>query len=384
MIFFSVILFILYALIILLAVWGFLFVKTNTGPVREPGIFRCSILIPARNEAQHILQCLASIERQNTDQVSYEIIVLDDFSEDDTVSIVTSFFQQYPIGRLIRLAEHIPDRDAINSFKKKAIEIGVAHAAFEWIVQTDADCTVGENWLQTLAHHARNDQVHFLAAPVVLTGGSSSFFQKLLYGFQSIDFMTMQGITAATHYFQVGNMCNGANLAFRKSSFQAINGFHEIDGIASGDDMLLLHKMLKQFPGSSRYIKSGPAIVSTAAQPTLYSFIQQRIRWSSKAAQYKDKRLTWILSIVYLYNLWLLILCIFSIFHTHYLHLLLYLFCGKVLTEYLLVIPVSIFFSRTKQLLLFPFLQPLHILYIVTAGFLGMTGKYQWKGRTVK
>jgi hypothetical protein len=40
----------------------------------------------------------------------------------------------------------------------------------------------------------------------------------MLHNFQLIDFMSMQGITAAAHKLKLGNMSNGANLAFSRSA----------------------------------------------------------------------------------------------------------------------------------------------------------------------
>jgi len=41
-------------------------------------------------------------------------------------------------------------------------------------------------------------------------------------------------------------MCNGANLAYEKQAFFDVNGFEGIDDVASGDDMLLMHKLFKK------------------------------------------------------------------------------------------------------------------------------------------
>ena len=66
-----------------------------------------------------------------------------------------------------------------------------------------------------------------------------------------MDFMVLQGITGAAVYKKKMSMCNGANLAYEKKAFYEVNGFAGIDHIASGDDMLLMHKIWKQYPGQS-------------------------------------------------------------------------------------------------------------------------------------
>lgn len=379
---FATIIFIIYTLFIALAAVGFIFYK-NAISATSTAINGFSIIIPARNEAENIHACLQSIIR-NRPNCPYEILVIDDYSEDQTAIIVEQFFTEYPIGKLIRLSEYLEAENAINSYKKKAIEIAISESQYEWIVQTDADCIVPETWLNSIESKATNPHIHFIAAPVDFLPLKGGLEKRLLYWFQSIDFLTMQGITVATHYFQIGQMCNGANLAYRKSSFYTIDGFKNIDGIASGDDMLLLHKFTAVFPEGIAFLKTKEAIVKTLAQPSFTSFLNQRIRWSSKADSYKDKRLTYMLAVVYLFNLSVLIIFILGIYNINYLHLALYLLVGKIIVEYLLVIPASVFYKKENQLLVFPILQPLHILYIISAGFLGKFGKYQWKNRTVK
>ncbi len=170
------------------------------------------------------------------------------------------------------------------SNKKKALEIAIGEARGELIITTDADCIVPPGWLRHITGLYEEEQAVFIAAPVSFTPGDSQGTKNTLYYFQSLDFMTMQGITAASVRMNLGSMCNGANLAFSKAAFDTVGGYKGIDHIASGDDMLLMHKMQQHYPGRTRYLKSEAAIVATAAQPGWRDFLNQRIRWSSKAA----------------------------------------------------------------------------------------------------
>jgi len=62
----------------------------------------------------------------------------------------------------------------------------------------------------------------------------------------------------------------------------------------------------------------------------------------------------------------------------------LWLLLFKTIIELFFLWPVAGFFKQLQRLIWFPFMQPLHILYTVIAGFLGKAGRYQWKDRTVK
>jgi cellulose synthase/poly-beta-1,6-N-acetylglucosamine synthase-like glycosyltransferase len=202
--------------------------------------------------------------------------------------------------------------------------------------------------------------------------------------FQSLDFMTLQGITGASVYKKFHTMCNGANLAYSKSVFHEVGGFRNIDSIASGDDMLLMHKMYKKYPDRIAFLKNPDAIVRTAPMPTWKSFFNQRIRWASKADKYDDKRIIAVLALVYLWNVWFLVAGVAAFFvHGLWLTWLIFLVI-KTIVELWYLEPVAVFFSKQNLLWKFPLAQPVHIAYTIIAGWLGKFGSYQWKGRQVK
>lgn len=330
---------------------------------------KISIIIPARNEAANIRQCLQSILRQNYPSHLFEVIVVDDNSEDNTAAIVKAF----PNVKYLLL------NDADRAHKKKALALGISNSNGELIVTTDADCIVPSDWLKTIAAKYEATDPVMIIAPVIFNTNNS-----LLEIFQSIDFMTMQGITAAAHQLRMGNMSNGANLAFSSDAFQAVNGYEGIDHLASGDDYLLMMKLQHKFPNRIAYIKSKAAIVETAPQKSWKDFFNQRIRWASKSGKYDDRTLTTILVLVYLFNLSFLALAAAAIFNNFYWEVLLLMLTSKIFIELYFLFPVASFFHKKRQLWIFPFLQPLHILYIITAGFLGFFGVYSWKGRITK
>ena len=344
-----------------------------------------SVIIAARNEEENIGQLLKALEEQSYPKELFEIIVVDDHSTDGTVNVV----QQFPAVKLLQLKD-----DGINSYKKKAIETAIATATGELIVTTDADCLPSKDWLKTIAAFKEEKQSVFIAAPVVLTpslpknrdrlsplrgeGGNS-----LLSIFQQIDFMVLQGITGAAVYKKKMSMCNGANLAYDRKVFYEAGGFSGIDHIASGDDMLLMHKIWKQFPDKVHYLKSKEAIVSTQPMKTWKAFLNQRIRWASKAKHYDDKRIILVLLLVYLFNLSFLALAIAGFFCHYYWLYLAGLWWAKTIIEFPFVYSVSAFFSKQSLMKFFFFFQPLHIFYTIISGLLGQFGKYEWKGRKV-
>ncbi|MEZ5016583.1 MAG: glycosyltransferase [Flavipsychrobacter sp.] len=335
-----------------------------------------SIIIPARNEEECIGRCLNSILAQDYPKELVEVVVIDDHSTDDTANVVSSFAHRNV--RCLSLSDHLKTDDLI-AYKKAALTIGVNNTIGDLLITTDADCIATPNWLRSIAHIYEKEKPVMIISPVDYISDDS-----VLQVFQSLDFMSMQGITVASHELHMGNMCNGANLSFTRAAFIAVNGYENIDHLASGDDYLLMMKMSKHFPSKIACLKSIQAIVKTEPQYSWSGFIQQRIRWASKSGKYDDKRMTSILVFVYLFNVLFLALLVASFFSHQYLWVLLALLLLKIEVDLIYLYPVARFFKKEKQLWLFPLLQPLHIFYIIVAGLLGFVGVYKWKGRTVK
>ena len=363
--------------------WNQIPVYNNRKLVNENESLFISIVIPARNEEKNIGLCIHSIISQTFPSNNFEIIVVNDHSTDNTKNVVLSFKQENI--HLINLEDFTKDQ-VLNSYKKKSIETAMQFAKGELIVTTDADCIAPEKWLETLATFYKEKSPVFVALPVVFknTSNSDSFLKRLFKNFQSLDFMMLQGITGASVYKKFHSMCNGANLAYQKKVFYEVNGFEGIDKLASGDDMLLMHKIEKRYPEKIMFLKSEKVIVETTPAETFKDFINQRIRWASKADQYTDKKITAVLLLVYFLNVWIFILGISSFFSVKAFYYFLISIVVKTIVEFIFLFPVSKFFGKQKLLWWFFPAQPFHILYTIVAGFLGKFGSYQWKERKVK
>jgi cellulose synthase/poly-beta-1,6-N-acetylglucosamine synthase-like glycosyltransferase len=211
-----------------------------------------------------------------------------------------------------------------------------------------------------------------------------SFNNSFLSVFQCLDFLSLQGITAASVSAGFHSMCNGANLAYNKKVFYEAGGFKNADHIASGDDMLLMHKIKKMYPSAIGYLFNQNAIVTTAPMPDWKSFFNQRIRWASKATSYKDKGIFMVLLLVYLTNLCLCILFVLCFFHYGLFYFLLVFVLTNSLFELPFMYRVAKFYSLQKIMIWFVLMQPFHIAYTIISGWLGKFGTYKWKGRKVK
>lgn len=337
-----------------------------------------SVIIPARNEEVQIAACLLSVLNQQYQAEQFEVIIIDDYSTDATAHIVQSFQIKYPNLRLLQLEKLLPERK-LNSYKKKAIELAISQAKGDWIITTDADCTTGKEWLQNFSDFIQQSNAVFVAAPVKITNSGS--FVSI---FQSLDFMSLQGITAASVSAGFHSMCNGANLAYNKKAFYEVDGFKGIDNIASGDDMLLMHKIYVRYRKQVHFLFSQNSIVKTSPVESWKAFFNQRIRWASKADKFDDKRILAVLWFIYILNLSFLLSPFVAFWDKRVWLYWLVMIAAKTLIELRFMLPVARFFGEEKLLWWFAVMQPFHIAYTIVAGWLGKFGKYTWKGRVVK
>lgn len=332
---------------------------------------KVSVVVAVRNEEKNIEKLVSLLSAQRYPRDLYEIIIVDDHSSDGTYDRLKSLSATHSLT-LIQLPEGITS-------KKKAIERGLHAANCELIITTDADCEMGEHWLSSFASFYRKTGAQFIAAPVKMESGS-----RIQGIFQTLDFLAMQGITGASVSSRFHTMCNGANLGYTKKAFLEVNGFEGIDDIPSGDDMLLMHKIYLTHPDLVLFMKNPEAIVTTYPEASWKDFINQRIRWASKAVHFKDKKVFYVLLLTYVINVCFLVLAVAALFDIRWLSFLFLLLFAKVLIEFPFVNAVAQFFRQQKLMRVFPFLQPLHILYIVISGWLGRFGSYKWKARIIK
>ncbi len=343
-----------------------------------------TVLVPARNEAENIAACLNSIFATPYPTHLFEVLVLDDYSTDATVKIVQQLQQKHTNLHLIQLADYT-ETTKIQSFKKKAIELGIAQATGQLLVGTDADCVVQPDWLLLLASIYERTGAKFIGAPV-------NFYQEntLLEKFQSLDFLGMMTLTGAGVHRRFMRMCNGANVAYDKATFYEVGGFQDIDHVASGDDMLLMQKFAFHFPENIAFLKNKGATTFTKAKPSWRSFLQQRIRWGSKSSSYTEWQTTFMLAMVYFFccsivlnALWAGASIVFDWNNTSAMLLAMQLFF-KTIVDYFFLRQSALYFQRRDLMRVFFPSQVLHILYITIVGTLSNVVKqYEWKGRRV-
>ncbi|MDF7810882.1 glycosyltransferase [Hymenobacter sp. YC55] len=349
--------------------------QTNHADLQPEEPVQLSVLVAARNEANNLPLLLADLQRQRLAAFKFEVIVVDDHSTDNTAAIVHEAAHHSAFAlRLLRLQD-LPG--PTRTGKKAALQEAIAAARAPWVVCTDADCRVSPDWL--LAHCAAHDaDACFVSGPVLLTGWG--LFAEL----QGLELAGLVASGAAGILLGAPTMCNGANLSYRRASFEAVNGFSGNTHVASGDDEFLLHKLHAAYPAGIRFLKHEQATVSTAAQSTVRQLLRQRVRWASKWQHYRTAAPRRLAVLVLAANVALAAGVLALPWQPGLGIWTAAAWVVKLGADMLFLTPVLRFFDRLRWLLWVPVLQLAYAPYALLVGVAGLRGGYEWKGRQVK
>lgn len=332
-----------------------------------------SVIIPFRNESGNILQSLKSIEEQSYPKGKYEVLFVNDYSEDDSLQKILQTKKSDNIKVLT-----VPSDYSQNAHKKRAIRFGIQNAKGKIIVTTDADCNHNKEWLKSLLVCMKDD-VGFVSGPVEFIS-NESFFSKL----QKIEFAGLVITGAGLIGSDKPIICNAANIAYRIDAFNKVNGFNDQMNLSSGDDELLMQKIWKETNYKVKFCINKKAIVETYPNKTVNQFYHQRKRWASKGLFYADKFLILKLILIYLFYIGLVTQLVLGIFlSVYFAFTFLISFVLKILFEFSVLKRGSDILFGKKFLKLFPIAEILHVPYIIIAGISGAFGNFVWKNRTL-
>ncbi|MCV9933634.1 glycosyltransferase [Flavobacterium sp. LS1R47] len=353
----------IYCLVIAWLSYGFTKIKKYQSSELPPKT-HFTIVVPFRNEVENLPILLNSISRLNYPIEFFEVILVDDDSEE--AFCILSQKLNIQIMKNIRVS---------NSPKKDAITTAMQHATNEWIITTDADCIVPKNWLQTLDNYIQLNDVSMIAGAVTYECDTS-----FLHHFQQLDLTSLQGATIGSFGLNKGFMCNGANFAYTKSLFKKLNGFDGNNKIASGDDVFLLQKAIAIFPEQVHYLKADENIIITKPTPDWRSLFHQRIRWAAKTGSYQSAFGKLLGILVFLANLsvvatWIL----FFTLQTNYINLLSILILKFILDSVILYQTNS--FLTKKQMRFFILSNLWYPFFSTSVAIYSLLGSYEWKGR---
>jgi cellulose synthase/poly-beta-1,6-N-acetylglucosamine synthase-like glycosyltransferase len=366
-----------YATLILSYAYYFTKLNIHTPNCQIENHLYVSIIIPARNESNCILNLLQTIKNQNYPYKYFEIIIIDDASTDNTYQVVQQFASQNPEINCIIL--RIEDDTVKPTYKKYAISKAIKISKGDLIVTTDADCIVGPDWITGIVCKYNKTKAKIMPGLVAYHKDEDSF-QKM----QHLEFLSLIASGAAAVEAGFPIMCNGANLVYEKKAFESVNGFDANDQFASGDDVFLLLKLKKKYGSQCiSVLNNKNTIVYTQAKENLTEFTQQRIRWVSKTRGYKDVSIILVAGIVFLLNAGIVFSFMMGFVYPDFLLLSLYLFLIKVIVDFPILLAITSFLNRKDLLAYYLPLQLVYLPYVLIIGTIGNFLSYQWKGRRI-
>jgi biofilm PGA synthesis N-glycosyltransferase PgaC len=358
------------AYVLLILVFWLGWEKVQPCPFNEVEELGVSIVLALRNEEDNISDLLNDISVQEYSNKLIELIIIDDHSEDNTVSIIQNFVISNSLNVCFESLSQ-------GSGKKVAISRGIELASNEIILTTDGDCRVSRDWASSMANCFTKPEIHFVSGPVKLYP-HRTFFQRL----QAIEFSSLIVSGAATLSLGWPTMANAANMAFRKSTYtEAKISSKEI---ASGDDVFLLHGISRLYKHGSTFCRDGNAIVTTKSASRLSDFYQQRKRWSGKWQHYKDLPTKLLALFIFLVNIFILSVPILAIGDYISWEIAVNLFVVKLLFEFWFLREAQKFFKTKFLLHEFVILAIIYPVYVTIMAIAGLTGNYQWKGRSTR
>jgi len=348
----------------------------NTRKIIKPSI-GITVVVAVRNEEKNIEACISSILNQNFPKDLYEIIVVNDFSTDQTLQFLEKFNNKIQI---VKLSEYLPAENALIPNKKKAISLAVDKAKHQVILCADGDCVYGENWILSMEQYYKKYQKQFVSGPVDYINDG-----KIFSNFLQMDLVAMIGVTAGSIGQKKPVMASGANMLFEKAAFLEVGGYEGNEEIASGDDVFLMQKIFLKNNKAVGFVKNIQAFAYTYAPQSFQEFLNQRIRWTSKSNNLVDNNVRLVLVLNYLFY----IATFFSLFilpwwHLSYLAIGLILLALKLLIDLLFFGNVLAFYNKTYLLKWIVVMEILHLIYVSLLGVLAIFGTYKWKGRTIK
>jgi cellulose synthase/poly-beta-1,6-N-acetylglucosamine synthase-like glycosyltransferase len=367
---FIIVLFGSYGLFVLALLFGWARMMDQEVPTSKT-FSNITVVVPFRNEQSNLPLLLRDLVQINYPTNCWQVLLVNDHSNDDSVEIVKEFAIDNPQLTLVDLVHA--------SGKKAALQLGVDLANGKIVVTTDSDCRVPPNWLLSINDRLADAETKLAIGPVKMAEDRS-----LLSRMQALEFASVVGVGGATMGLGFPTMCNGANLAFLKESFVEVGGYQGNEHISSGDDEFLMRKVASRWPHGVRFLNSDKALITTAAASTLTEFINQRLRWAGKWRYNSDFRTRWMAVIVILFHLGFIGAFFSGLAGWLEWRLLIILFGGRFFVEALFLMAVGRFLALRWSWVGFILLQFVYSLYVVSIGLASQFVTVDWKGRSVK
>lgn len=337
--------------------------KTKADPEEHSSI---SIVIAARNELHNLPNLLGSLARLDYPPELFEIIVVNDHSIDGSREYLNT--QTICPGMKVI---HLYHDTAPLVGKKAALQQGIDAARHDILAFTDADCLVPSTWLSEINRSMDRETDYLLSYSVMKCSPEGTEFRL-----KNFERSIYYALASAGLYFHIPFTSSACNMVYRKSLFMKSGGFDTIAQLRSGDDDLLLMKMMPYIRKAAYNPRSTMQVVSLDGND-LAAHHHTNIRRASKFRYYP----------LWLKGLALFVFAYFILFYLAIVNLAIagfsYLLLGslliKTLAELILSARHLVSIGKAKLSLLYPVQLLVFPAQFIFYALRGSFGKYRWK-----
>ncbi len=318
------IVFVIFTLILLgyyILIWKKLaFFKSENNEFKELPFV--SVIICAKNEKDNLTKFLPEILNQN--YPDFEVIVVDDNSEDGSLEILNKFSVIHDNLKPFKFQKHK------KSFgKKEVLEFGIDQAISDYLIMTDADCMPNSKyWLLEMVNGFSD------GSELVLGVGQyerdNTWINKLIQldtGFIALNYLSFALVKFP--YMSVGR-----NVGYKKDLYRKVGGFKSHYDIPSGDDDIFVNEISRTTKIS--IVTSLKGQTTSVPKSDFKSFFTQKVRHVSAGLKYNKLNLFFLSLFYSISGLWYLSLP-FVIYYSDQLIVFLTVVTLKKLTMYALI-----------------------------------------------
>ncbi|MEG6507768.1 glycosyltransferase [Methyloligella sp. 2.7D] len=218
-----------------------------------------AVLVPAHNEESVICKTVGGLLASRSSK-SFDIIVIDDGSTDDTAEIVRTTFASEPRVKVFKKK---------NGGKSSALNLGYHKTKADIVVAIDGDTVLEPDAVEQLIQPFRDPKVGAVAGNVVVGNQLN-----LLTRFQALEYVTSQRLDrVAFEPFNAICVVPGAIGAWRRKAVLKVGGYSD-DNLAEDADLTVRLAL-----SGWRIASSLHARALTEAPETMLAFLKQRFRW---------------------------------------------------------------------------------------------------------
>ncbi len=332
---------------------------------------KVSILVAFRNEENNISQLLYGIQAQVYPVNLLEIILVNDHSEDRSLDLVFDWQKNYPEINLQVLSNEVNEIG-----KKAAIRKAAERTTGEFLLMTDADGLLASNWVAEMITTQNETDADLVCGAVKIK--KTKFWQNL----EGLETAALMAVAATGIQMKRPNFCNAANLLVRRLDYLAMEKTRTDFGLASGDDVFLLHQFHKNGKKLA-YCLMPFSGISVVAKESMAELIQQRLRWASKWKSGLDGGNKGMAVAIWTFHLLYVGLILLGV-ATHHVGDTALAILFKTATElYFLETFTEEYGQRKIGGWVFLF-QPIYSGYVLYMGLrVVLSSRYNWRGRTV-